>query len=311
MPDARPPVRRSFWAVARQPRMLAILFLLLLAAAVCGRLGVWQIDRAYERANLAAEQEAAEAAAAAPVELGEVLAPQSPFPGELVGHEVAVTGTYEPDGQLLVAGRSLDGVEGYLVLTPLRVSEDGTHGASWASLSGAPVLPVVRGWVDSATPGAEALAVPAGEVQVHGWLQASESTSRTGEVPPNPGGPPLTQDIASSALANTWDGPIYTAYAVLTSSDPAPVPAEEGGPALLPRPVLDGGTSVDLQNFFYALQWWVFGLFAVALWVRLVRDEMAGGRRTSRRRDRGGGRGHRAGRDDDPIGSGIAGLPSP
>ncbi|WP_343035664.1 SURF1 family protein [Isoptericola sediminis] len=306
MSDA-PPARRSFWAVARQPRMLVVLLLLLLAAAVCGRLGVWQIDRAYERANLAAQQEAVEQEASGPAELGELLAPQEAFPGELVGREARVTGTYEPDGQMLVAGRSLDGVEGYLVLTPLRVSDDGTGGASWAELSGPPVLPVVRGWVDSPAPGPAALEVPAGEVDVTGWLQASESTARTGTVPDNPDGPPLTQDIAASALANTWDGPIYSAYAVLTSSDPAQPAAASGGPAPLPRPVLDGGTDVNLQNFFYALQWWVFGLFAVALWVRLVRDEMAGGRR-ERRRDRHPREGGR--RDDDPVGTGIAGLPS-
>ncbi|WP_418277790.1 SURF1 family protein [Isoptericola jiangsuensis] len=298
MPDA-PPVRRSFWSVARQPRMLTILLLLLLAAAVCGRLGVWQIDRAYERATLAAQHEAAEAESAGPVPLGELVAPQEPFPGEMVGREVRAVGTYETEGQMLVAGRSLDGVDGYLVLTPLRISDDGTGGQSWAALSGEPVLPVVRGWVESPTPGADALEVPDADVEVSGWLQASESTLRTGSVPANPGGPPLTQDIASSALANTWQGPIYTGYLVLTSSDPDQTATAEGGPAPLPRPELEGGSDVNLQNFFYALQWWVFGLFAVMLWVRLVRDEMAGGRRDRRR-----------GAAQDPVGSGIAGLPS-
>jgi cytochrome oxidase assembly protein ShyY1 len=287
--------------------MLVILLVFLAAAAVCGRLGVWQIDRAYERANLAAEHAATEAAATGPAALGDLLAPQADFPGEQVGRAARVVGTYETDGQMLVAGRSLDGVDGYLVLTPLRVSDDGTGGESWASLSGPPALPVVRGWVDSATPGPEALEVPEGDVEVTGWLQASESTSRTGTLPADTGGPPLTQDIASSALANTWTGPVYTGYLVLTASDPAQPTVAEGGPALLPRPVLEGGSDVNLQNFFYALQWWVFGLFAVALWVRLVRDEMAGGRReTSRRRDRGDG----GVRDDDPVGTGIAGLPS-
>jgi cytochrome oxidase assembly protein ShyY1 len=301
VPDA-PPVRRSFWSVARQPRMLAILLLLLLAALVCGRLGVWQIDRAYERANLAAQQEVAEAAASGPAALGDLLAAQSPFPGELVGRQTWVEGTYETDGQMLVTGRSLDGVQGYLVLTPLRVTDDGTGGESWAALSGAPVLPVVRGWVDTPTPDAAALDVPTGEVRVEGWLQASESTLRTDGLPDNPGGPPLTQDIASSHLANVWDGPVYTGYVVLTDSEPAQPGVAAGGPAPLPRPVLEGGTDVNLQNFFYALQWWVFGLFAFSLWIRLVRDEMAGGRRESSRR-----------RDDDaadPVGRGIAGLPS-
>ncbi|MEN5075783.1 SURF1 family protein [Isoptericola cucumis] len=306
---SRPPARRSFWAVATQPRLIGILLLFLLAAGVCGRLGVWQLDRAYERAELAAEQEAAEAAAAAPVGLGEVLPPQTSFPGELVGREVQVTGTYEPDGQRLVTGRALDGRSGYLVLTPLRVTDDGTGGASWSELSGPPVVPVVRGWVDSPDPGEPALGVPAGEVQVTGWLQASEATQDGAPTPPeNPGGPPLVDSVSTAALVNDWGGPIYSGYVVLTASDPAQTAAADGGPAALPRPVIEGGTGVNLQNFFYALQWWVFGLFAVALWLRLVRDEMAGGRRErSHRGTRGDGKGGAG--TDDPVGTGIAGLP--
>ena len=48
----------------------------------------------------------------------------------------------------------------------------------------------------------------------------------------------------------------------------------------LPRPTIEGGDGVNAQNFFYALQWWVFGLFAVALWARLVRDESRRGSNT-------------------------------
>jgi len=282
--------------------MIVILLLLLLAAAVCARLGVWQLDRAYERASLAAEQEAAEELAQGPSGLGTLLPPQSTFPGELVGREVWVSGTYEPEGQTLVAGRALDGRTGYLVLTPLRVSDDGTGGASWESLSGAPVLPVVRGWV--ASPDDErALEVPDGEIRVTGWLQASESTTGAA-VPTADAGTAVTDSISTAALVNDWGGPIYSGYVVLTSSDPGQAAAAEGGPAPLPRPMIEGGTGINLQNFFYALQWWVFGLFAVALWVRLVRDEMAGGRREA-------SHGADADRDGDPVGAGIAGLPAP
>lgn len=270
--------RRTFWEVARQPRLLGILVLLLLAAALCGRLGVWQLDRAYERAALAAQQEAAEAAATGPAALGELLAPQETFPGELVGRQAWVTGTYEAAGQRLVAGRALDGRTGYLVLTPLRVSDDGTGGDSWAGLSGAPVVAVVRGWVPSATTPVD---VPSGDVRVAGWLQAGEATS---DAAPLPDG--QVDRIALGALVQEWGGPIYSGYLVASPAD--------DGLGQLPRPVIDGGSDVNLQNAFYALQWWVFGGFAVVLWVRLVRDEMAGGRR--------------GGRADDP-GTGIAGLP--
>ncbi|MFI2362258.1 SURF1 family protein [Promicromonospora sp. NPDC019610] len=278
--------RRTFLQVARQPRMMGLLLVFVLAAFVCGRLGAWQLDRAYERAELAAQQAAAETAAAGPAWLGDLLTPQESFRGELVGREVRVTGEYEPAGTLLVPGRVLEGRVGYLVLTPFRVSDDGTDGASWADLSGPPVLALVQGWV-AAPADAEALALPEGEVTVTGWLQAGEATSGRAAVADG-----QTEEIALSALVNEWGGPIYTGYAVLTSGPGSP---EEGGVAALPRPTIDGGSGANLQNIFYALQWWLFGGFAVLLWVRLVRDEMAGGRR--------GG----APTDAD---TGIAGLPA-
>ncbi|WP_369371072.1 SURF1 family protein [Promicromonospora sp. Populi] len=286
-PDAgAPPARRTFLQVARQPRMIGLLLVFVLAAFVCGRLGAWQLDRAYERAELAAQQEAAEAVAAGPSWLGDVLAPQQSFPGELVGREVRVVGEFEPAGSLVVPGRVLEEQTGYLVLTPFRVSDDGTGGESWADLSGAPVLAVVRGWV-AAPADAEALPLPEGEVTLTGWLQVGESTSGSAAVVDG-----QTEQIALSALVNVWGGPIYTGYLVATSGPGTP---EDGGVAALPRPTIDGGTGANLQNIFYALQWWVFGGFAVLLWIRLVRDEMAGGRRGGAPTD---------------AGTGIAGLPA-
>lgn len=265
--------------------MIGLLAVFLLAAVVCARLGVWQLDRAHERGELAARQAAAETEAVGPAGLGDLLPPQTTFPGDLVGRQTWVEGEYDAAGQLLVTGRALDGRPGFLVLTPLRVTDDGTGGASWADLSGPPVVPVVRGWVPTPEEGA-ALDVPDGVVRVTGYLQASEATG--------PGGEPSgqTDSISTGALVNTWGGPIYSGYVVLSASDPAQVAAADGGPVPLPRPTVEGGTGLNLQNAFYALQWWVFGGFAVLLWARTVRDEAAGGRTR---------------RGDD---AGIAGLPA-
>ena len=248
--------------------MILLLLVFLAAAAVCARLGVWQLDRAHERGDLADSQaaieEAAQVADEGPAGLGLLLPPQTTFPGDLVGRQTWVEGEYDPAQQLLVAGRALDGRTGYLVLTPLRVSDDGTAGASWQALSGAPVVPVVRGWVpsaDSAVP-----APPGGTVRVTGYVQASEATGEGGL----PAG--QTDAISSAALAGQWGGPIYSGYVVLSASDPG----QDAGLSLLPRPSIEGGDGLDLQNLFYALQWWIFGGFAVMLWLRLVRDEARG-----------------------------------
>lgn len=241
--------RRSLWEVARTPRMIGLLILFLAAAAVCARLGIWQLDRAEIRGAAAAQAALEQTEAATPVPIDDLLAPQSSFDGALVGRRVIATGTYEPDGQLLVGDRVLHGQTGWLVLTPLRTD------------SGA-VLPVVRGWV--ADPDSPTLAVPEGEVTVTGFLQASEDSGQAPDALPAG----TTDSISSAELLGVWGGPIWTGYAVLSESDPA-----QSADLELLGPPTRSGTGLNIQNLGYAAQWWVFGGFAVFLWIRLVRDE--------------------------------------
>lgn len=241
------------------PRVVVMFVVMVAAVAVCANLGIWQLSRAYERGTQAEQHRLDELAQAGPRDLADVLEPQRTFPGAAVGASVAVTGTFEED-QLLVSGREVDGQIGYLVLTPLRVSDDGSGGTSWSGLSGAPVLPVVRGWVASP---ADAPAAPTGEVAVVGYLQSSEAVGDGAVVDG------VTDSIASGQLTNRWGGPIYTGYLVVSST----TPADSAALTLLPRPTVQGGEGVNMQNLFYALQWWIFGLFAIGLWVQLLRDE--------------------------------------
>ncbi|RYV52269.1 SURF1 family protein [Pengzhenrongella frigida] len=243
--------------------MLVALVLLLGAAAVCVRLGAWQLDRAAVRGDANDAVTSQEAAAPAPI--GDVLAPQQSFRGALVGRRVEVTGTYEPAGQLLVVDRVHDGRLGYLVLTPLRV--DGADGgAGWAGAD--PVLPVVRGWVADPAAAGDLLDVPGGVVQLTGYLQASEAPGSGGSLAGQ------IDAISSAELVNSWGGPIYAGYLVLADARPA----QPSGLATLDPPTLAGteGGRWNLQNLSYALQWWIFGGFALFLWLRLVKDEALG-----------------------------------
>ena len=236
--------------------MLALLVVLLVAAALCGRLGMWQLDRARAQGEARAQQQLREVEGEPPVSLATLLQPQSPFPGELVGRQVVVDGFFDGE-ELLVPGRVLEGRTGYLVLTPLRVATDGD-----------PVLAVVRGWVpDRAS--ADALdPAPTGTVQVTGYLQSGEagvaSDPRPGEV----------EAVSPGELVNRWGGPIYSAYLVLN----AVTPPQDADVSVLPAPALMGqpgaGTGpLNLQNLAYALQWWIFAAFALVVWARVVRDE--------------------------------------
>jgi cytochrome oxidase assembly protein ShyY1 len=218
---------------------------------------VWQLDRAHERG--AQNERAAQAArqASAPVPLDGVLVPRQSFSEDMVARRVAVSGTFDAAGQLLVRNRALDGRTGYLVLTPLRVGTgDGVPA----------VLPVVRGWIPTSDVGASVLEVPGGVVEITGFLQASESAGVVDAATAQ------TDSISSAQLVNLWGGPIYSGYLVVSQMQPA----QSAELVALPPPTVRGA-GLNLQNLAYAAQWWVFGGFAVFLWVRVVRDEAAGG----------------------------------
>jgi cytochrome oxidase assembly protein ShyY1 len=254
-----------FRRAALTPRMLALLVVFLAIAAVCARLGVWQLDRAVQRAEINEAARVAQQEQAPATPLGDLLAPRSTFPGDLVGTKVRVTGRF--DGEtLLVPGRvGPDGEVGFLVLDRFVVTDDGAalpaddaagDGGETSGADGSPgILPVVRGWVADPT----APAPTPGEVTLQGFLQAGESFERA-DLPQG-----QLAAIAPGQLVNLWGGPLYTGYLVV--SDPV-----DAGVDRLPPPTLPGG-GLNLQNLAYALQWWIFGGFAVLLWSRLVRDE--------------------------------------
>lgn len=237
--------------------MIGFLVLLLAVALVCGLLGRWQLDRAQLRGEQAEMERRAELAGAAPVDLLDALVPGQSFAAENVGRRVVVVGEYLPQGQLLVVDRVAEGRVGRLVLTPLRVSAPGSgHDGA--------IVPVVRGWVPNETEPSDSnsgLAVPAGEVEVTGFLQSGEAM---GELLADG----LTDSISPAALVNHWGGPGFTGYLVQSGGSPAP----DAALTLLPMPTNDN-VGFNLRNLFYALQWWLFGGAAFALWIRLVRDD--------------------------------------
>lgn len=232
--------------------------ILLAGAALCIRLGAWQLDRAQERGDRAAAVEQAAREGAEAVPLTGMIDPQTGFTQEMVGAHVRVVGEYVPEQQFFVAGRDLDGTEGYYLLNAFAVAD--TDGA---------VLPVVRGWVPDADPGY--LEVPTGQVELTGYLAGSEAVT-SGLDPDLPTGAQIGL-ISSAQLVNVWGGPMYAGQLRLGAQDP---PAATGGlPAIEPvgPPVIEDA-GLNLRNLAYAAEWWIFGGFALVLWWRMVRDEV-------------------------------------
>ncbi|APX34316.1 hypothetical protein BH708_18185 [Brachybacterium sp. P6-10-X1] len=234
---------------ALRPRFLGLLALMVVATLVCGLLATWQWDRAHQA--ITDEADGAEHRGA----LEDVLDVGDPVTNAIVGDIVTATGHYEPDDQIVVPGRHIDGTDAAIVVTALRVDlADGTTG----------YLPVARGWMpaeDLTGPDGEidpglAPPVPSGEVEVTGRLEAGESASGGVENGVAP-------EIATTMLVNVWGSPMYAGY--VAQVDP--------NAGLHPMPEAESTFSkgLDLQNIGYSFQWVLFGGFFLYLWWRSVR----------------------------------------
>ncbi len=229
--------------LALTPRWLVAAGVMVLLVVGTVFLGRWQWERT--QSILAAER----ASRSQPIPVREVFpADRSVAPTDLpddgVGRPVTATGTYDPALQVAVTSREHDGRPGVWIVTGLRLDDGST-------------VAVVRGWLEAAhSPGA---AVPSGPVLVTGILQPDEqfyadAVNAEGTV----------VAIAHDALATLWRVPLLPGFVVLQSQQPESAPA----PLPVQPTVQTADVPFPLQNFVYAFQWWLFGVFTVAVYLR-------------------------------------------
>jgi len=220
-----------------------------------GVLGLWQLNVARDSAR--ADQIRA-APSRAVVDVAAVLTPGGPFPSDGTGRRITATGRYDGSEQVLVTPRRLGGKPGYWVVTPLVVHSSGAR------------IAVVRGFV---TDPRQAVAPHSGtEVTVSGTLAPGESP--TGDSsradPALPPGQLAVLDL--SLLVNRWPGTLYNAFVFASGEQPDVTSVTSPAVQRVPTPPLVGG-GLSWRNAAYALQWWVFALFAGYMWWRMVRDD--------------------------------------
>ncbi len=149
-------------------------------------------------------------------------------------------------------GKSVS-VEGRFAADDLRVTRD--DGSTWLVtpfVIGDHALLVVRG------EGKSAPASDATELDV--VLEPSESGGRAL-------GPDRTTDaISVPALLNDLPQRLYGGYGIART---------ETGLPLVDPPEPDVSWTVGLRNLAYALQWWVFGAFALFMWWRMATESVA------------------------------------
>lgn len=247
-----------------RPSALAVHLIVAVLVAIAGGLGVWQVGSWQEQR----EDEAASRTDREPVPLAEALGPDQPFPKSQVGRPVEVSGTWVPDGTVYIEERRSSEAEadGYWAVTPVAV--DGEASA----------LLVVRGWVADLD---QAPAPASGPAELVGWLQPPEGS---GQADQDRGDDVLPQVRIADAIQHI-DQDLYGAFAVVDHSRLAARDAAAAGPAgtagllpVTPDQLPPVARTTGLRNLLYGIEWWVFGGFAVFLWWRWCRDEVAAAR---------------------------------
>ena len=230
------------------PRYWGAHLLMVLALAAAIALGIWQYD--VWGAHRAAEARDLTRAPAVP--LASVLGGDDVLTGEDLGRPVRLNGRWLPEGTLYVSDRRQDGRVGSWVMTPVLV--------------GRSAMPGIRGW--SPTPRA---AAPSGEVALTGWLQASEGATGPDDDPSDD----VIPQMRIPSIVEHVDADLYSAYVVERTGAGV---ATQGLTQVTPGSIPKVSRTTSLRNILYAFQWWVFGGFAVYVWVRWCRDVLEASR---------------------------------
>ena len=228
------PPSNDFWSRARTPASILALLSLIAVCVLFFFLGKWQWDRTQD--ILDAER----AASMAAVPIGQIVQPMNP---EDYGRTVTATGSYREVDQVRIGSRlSTDSVPGDWIVSALEIESGGS-------------IAVVRGWV----PQGQTFATPREIISIEGILQPSDTFY---QGPLDPSGEVLTID--SEQLSAVWNTTLFDGYIVMQSQSPMGV----NSPESVPPTISTADVAFPLQNFFYAIQWWVFALFAVTIYIR-------------------------------------------
>lgn len=218
--------------------------ILVVVVAACAWLGWWQWDRARIENVRTPSTEV--------VPLTDVHEPGRPVDQDQIGRRVALSGTFDAAREVMVVDRQNAGSSGSWVVTAFRPDRGG--GA---------VIPVLRGWLPT---GEDVPPPPAGDQDLVAWLEPTESDAlRERGREPLPAG--QVEVVSSAQLLSLWQPPLFQGFVIQQQPNPEAPLVEVAPPALTVTGV------VDWQNAAYGVQWWLFGLFAIFWFFRMVRVE--------------------------------------
>jgi len=238
-------------------RPYRVLLIGALVAAVCIRLGFWQVSRLRQRLAFKAKVEARMRRPTFEVTARSAL-PVVTFgtPDSLSYNPGAARGVFDFAHQLVLMGRTVDEVPAVYVVTPLHL------------FGGAAVL-VERGWVpspDAYTVNLDSLGEP-DTAEVKGVLLTV--TAARAPTTQDTTWPVHLQSDDPSRLAASFPYPLLP-WVLRRTEPPGGTPA---GLRPIPAPVIDNGPHLS-----YAIQWFSFALIALVGSIVLYRKTVKEGR---------------------------------
>ncbi|MBP8180693.1 MAG: SURF1 family protein [Acidimicrobiia bacterium] len=235
--------------LAFRGRWLIGSILVAIMALTCVRLGIWQIDRHFERAEL--NDMLSDRAEAAARPLGEVLAETSD-PSELKYWHVKAAGTFDEDARVLIRGDSLDGFPGFSLVVPL-VLDDGR------------AILVNRGWVPVEIEDDPSIVAPVtGPVVVEGTLEATQSKLWYEVSDPATGTLKAMNRVDIERIQKQSDYDLEPVWISESAIDPPQ--ARDAPIAHETRKSTGSGPHLG-----YAGQWFAFAIIAIIVWALLLR----------------------------------------
>lgn len=201
-------------------------------------LGIWQMSVYLHQGR----QHLIERSHQAPVPITTSLEGNTPL-GDLYGLQVTMSGHYLPHSSALIGAQP-----------PYRVVD--------AFAVGSRVVPVVRGTVGSLT--ASIPDTPQGTLAQTGILMPSESSD--GSTPPSGAPSSMLTSMNVERLAQSWPEGVIAGFVTLNSDQAT---AQHLAPATVTFP---DDASGKAQNLGYAIQWWVFAVFAGAMGIVFIRS---------------------------------------
>jgi len=230
------PGAQEILRTAITPRWLVALAALIAFVIACIFLGQWQWDRTQD--ILAAER----SAAAEPIALEELVIDNGSWSNADIGRTVILDGTFTAQ-ELQLPNREFQGQSGSWIVTRFDLSSGGS-------------IAVMRGLLPD---GSQSTQVDATAVQLEGVLHPNEAFYEGANEN-------SIVTVDSAAIEAEWGTDLIAGYVMLQGGDSES--ADTGTLVIVPPTVQVGDVPFPLQNFFYAIQWWIFAAFAIFVYAR-------------------------------------------